>query len=110
MKSFPILAALAAIGGGVDPFLPRMPSPRKRYVPQPVDHEAECRKFDDLDLLHRITGERRMVAVCGDHVVFVNGRGKCIRRDFRKALDWIRNADVVDPNYHVFSGSWGGES
>ena len=98
MKSFPLLAALAASMGASngDGFgLPPMVQPRKRYVPKPVDHEAECRKFDDLDLIHRITGERRMVAVCGDHVVFVNGRGKCIRRDFRKALDWIRNADVV---------------
>lgn len=96
MKSFPILAALAASMGGVDPFLPRMPSPRKRYVPQPVDHEAECRKFHGKVLVHRVTGDRRQVTAYSDAVAFFDYRnGKAFVRSFRKALDWIRNADVV---------------
>lgn len=96
MKSFPLIAALAAMGGGIDPFMPRLPSPRKRYVPQPVDHEAECRKFHGKMMRHRVTGDRRMVTAYSDAVVFLDYRkGKAFVRSFRKALDWIRNADVV---------------
>lgn len=96
MKSFPILAALAAMGGGVDPFMPRLPSSRKRYVPQPVDHEAECRKFHGKVLVHRVNGDRRRVAAYSDEVWFFELRtSRMFVRSFRKALDWIRNADVV---------------
>ena len=99
MKSFPLLAALAASMGASngDGFgLPPMVQPRKRYVPKPVDHEAECRKFDGLKLRHRVTGNVRKVLCCTGTVVFADytsGRG--FTRDYRKALDWIRNADVV---------------
>jgi len=96
VKSFPILAALAASVGGVDPFMPRLPSPRKRYVPQPVDHEAECRKFHGKVLVHRVNGDRRRVAAYSDEVAFFDFRtSRVFVRSFRKALDWIRNADVV---------------
>lgn len=96
MTNFPIIyAALAAFGG--IPSMPSLPSPRKRYVPQPVDHEAECRKFDDKVMRHRVTGEMRDV-LCRIHggVSFCSiTTGKVFHRSWRKALDWIRNADVV---------------
>ena len=113
MKSLNLLAALSVMGvGGPDSFMPRLPSPRKRYVPQPVDHEAECRKFDDKVMRHRVTGEVRDV-LCRIHsgVSFCSiTSGKVFHRSWRKALDWIRNADVVEPDRPVFSGSWGAES
>lgn len=94
-----LLAALAAAGAGVgvDFGLPPMGAPRKRYVPRPVDHEAECRKFHGKVLVHRVTGNRRKVSVGHDAVWFFDyrGNGKSFVRSFRKALDWIRNADVV---------------
>lgn len=91
-----ILAAMGSITGGSVP-MPRLPSPRKRHVPQPVDHEAECRKFDDKVMRHRVTGEVRDV-LCRIHsgVSFCSiTSGKVFHRSWRKALDWIRNADVV---------------
>lgn len=99
MKSFPILAALAASMGasnGPGFGLPPMGPPRKRYVPQPVDHEAECRKFHGKVLVHRVNGDRRRVAAYSDEVAFFDFRtSRVFVRSFRKALDWIRNADVV---------------
>jgi len=89
-----MLAILAAMGASMgDGFgLPPMGAPRKRYVPQPVDHEAECRKFDGKVMRHRYTGEDRKVVCFADGVVF----GRSVRgKPWRKALDWIRNADVV---------------
>lgn len=93
-----MLAILAAMGAGMgDGFgLPPMGAPRKRYVPQPVDHEAECRKFDDKVMKHRVTGEVRLVWWFPDLVSFDSyTTGKHFTRPHRKALDWIRNADVV---------------
>ena len=97
MKSLNLLAALSVMGvGGPDSFMPRLPSPRKRYVPQPVDHEAECRKFDDKVMRHKVTGEVRLVWWFPDLVSFDSySTGKHFSRSHRKALDWIRNADVV---------------
>ena len=85
-----MLAILAAMGGGCGQ--PPIGEPRKRYVPKPIDHEAECRKFDGKVMRHRYTGEDRKVVCFADGVVFGrSARGK----PWRKALDWIRNADVV---------------
>ena len=90
-----ILAAMGSITGGSVP-MPRLPSPRKRSVPQPVDHEAECRKFDDKVMRHKVTGEVRLVWWFPDLVSFDSySTGKHFSRSHRKALDWIRNADVV---------------
>lgn len=96
MKSIHLLAALAASMGGIDPFMPRLPSPRKRYVPQPVDHRAECLKVHGKRMRHRVTGDSRKVCVYFDAVVFVDCvTSRAFTRPHRKALDWIRNADVV---------------
>lgn len=65
------------------------------HRPGVVDARREVMRFDQRDMVHRFTGEVRMVNTCGDHVVFVNGRGRCIRRSCRKALQWIRNAEVI---------------
>lgn len=90
-----ILAAMGASNG--DGFgLPPMGQPRKHHVPKPVDHEAECRKFHGKMMVHRVNGDRRMVTAYSDAVAFLDYRkGKAFVRSFRKALDWIRNADVV---------------
>lgn len=90
-----ILAAMGASNG--DGFgLPPMGAPRKRYVPKPIDHKAECLKFHGKVLVHRVTGNRRRVAAYSDEVAFFDFQtSQVFVRSFRKALDWIRNADVV---------------
>lgn len=90
-----ILAAMgASMGDGFGP--PPMRAPRSRLKPQPVDHEAECRKFHGKVLVHRVNGDRRRVAAYSDEVAFFDFRtSRVFVRSFRKALDWIRNADVV---------------
>lgn len=92
-----ILAAMGSIDGGGMP-VPRLPPPRKRYLPQPVDHEAECLKFDVKVMRHRVTGEVRDVLcrIHGGVSFFSITTGKVFDRPWRKALDWIRNADVVE--------------